>query len=171
MLITKTIATTALSLMVNGIPVNASFLKGNAAACEMSASTARNWRAAGAFVIEHYVGDWCIAGRVADGYWLAEQWRRGLSTDKTSTGWLVRIPLKVQSRESLNVSSSRQNLWPLEVFDAEIKTRLKYRQSLASLRDHHRKSLSAAQKDALVLTHPHPDGGSYSVAIERGVKR
>jgi hypothetical protein len=171
MLITKTIATAGLSLMVNGIPVNASFLKGNAPACEMSASTAKNWRATGAVVVEQRVGAWCIAGKVADGYWLAEQWRKGFSTDKTSTGWLVRIPLHARSRQHANGSHSRQSLWPLEVFDAEIKTSLKYRQSFASLDDHHRKSLSATQRDALVFTRPHPDGGSYSVVIERGAKR
>lgn len=170
MLITKTIASATLSLIVNGTPVQASFLHGSAPGCEMSAHTATQWRSAGAVVVEQRAGDWCTVGRVADGYWLAEQWQAKASVGNKSRGWLVRIPLKREQgwRDS---SHSRQSTWPLDVFDNEISARIRYRQSFDLPDDHHQKSLRSAPPDALVLTRPHPDGGSYSVVIERGAKR
>lgn len=170
MVITKTIASAALSLIVNGIPVQASFLNGSVPGCEMSAHTAKQWRSAGAFVVEQRVGDWCTVGRVAEGYWLAEQWQTNAFVGNRSRGWLVRIPLKrVQGVQ--DHPHSRQAPWPLDVFDDEIKARIRYRQSFSLPDDHHQKSLRIAPHDALVLTRPHPDGGSYSVVIERGAKR
>ncbi len=169
MLITKTIAAATLSLVVNDIPLQASFMKGSAPGCEMSADTARQWRAAGDIVVEQQVGDWCIAGKVADGVWLAEQWSTTFSTDKKSRGWLVRIPLN-KAGTRLESPPFRFSQWPLEVFDADLKTRVRYRQSFSQPADHHQKSISNVARGSLVLTRPHPDGGSYSVAIERGAK-
>ena len=171
MLITKTIAAAGLSLIVNGVPVQANFLQGNALGCEMSGNTAKEWRAAGALVVEQRVGAWCIAGKVAQGHWVAEQWRTEPSFGGKSSGWLVRIPLQGERKTQRNFSGSRQAFWPLDVYDAELKTRVRFRQSPASFQEHHQKSLSAAPQNALVFTHPHPDGGSYSFVIERGAKQ
>jgi hypothetical protein len=170
MIITKTIAASGLSLLINGVPVQANLLNGAASGCDMSAQTAKQWRNEGAFVVEQRVGVWCVAGTVREGVWLAEQWQEGLSSDRRSRGWLIKIPLSQPPGARRKSPHTVQNPWALDVFDSEIKARVRYRQSLAEHDAHHRKSLAISGKGALVITQPHPDGGSYSVAIERGAQ-
>jgi hypothetical protein len=171
MIITKTIASAALSLVINNVAVQANLLLGNANGCEMAAATAAQWRRSGAIVAEQRVGNWCVTGRVLNGHWLSEQWEAGPRKGEKSRGWLVQIPLRPQHVESRHRGAALDSPWALDVLDPEIATRIRYRQSLSSPDAHHRKSLSLALKGALVLTHPHPDGGSYSVVIERGAIR
>lgn len=171
MLITKTIAAAGLSLIVNGVPLQANFLQGNAPGCEMSGNTAKEWRSAGEVVVEQRVGAWCIAGKVAQGHWVAEQWRTGLTPGGRSSGWLVRIPLQGERKTQSSFSGAHRRFWPLDVYDVELKARFRFRQSPASFREHHQTSLASVPQDALVFTHPHPDGGSYSFVIEQGAKR
>lgn len=167
MLITKTIASAALSLVVNGIPMQANLLHGSVDGCDMSAATAREWRASDAVVIEERVGAWCVVGKVSEGFWHAEQWETERASGQVSRGWQVRIPLSGRKARVPNFSAV-SGPWALDIFDSEINARVRYRQSYSGLQDHHKKSLSLANRSSIVTTHPHPDGGSFSVALDRG---
>lgn len=169
-LITKTVASVALSLVVNGISMQANLLHGNVSGCEMSAATAKQWRALGAIVTEQQIGAWCVVGKVADGFWHAEQWEAARTSSQRSRGWQVRIPLSAH-KTGWYAPSRVGSSWALDVFDPEINARFRYRQSYLSPDAHHKKSLSLAQRHSIVMTRPHPDGGSFSVAIDRGGSR
>jgi hypothetical protein len=167
MLITKAVASAALSLVVNDIPLHAYLLHGNARGCEMAVFTAAQWRAAGAVVIEQRFGAWCVVGKVSEGFWHAEQWEAEGPRGKPSRGWQVRIPLS--DRETAARTSYRIGKpWALDVFDPELNARIRYRQSVSGLEFHHQKSMLLSKGSSLVMTRPHPDGGSFSVVIDRG---
>lgn len=178
----------ALSLVINGTPVQATYLQGGVEACEMSARAAQVWRRSGKKVIERRVAEWCTAGTVIAGRWVSEQWRNQPSIG--SFGWRVEIPLSsVQS-----AAAADRGQWPLDVMDHSISTRVRYRQSTQGLFAHHREShalaggasgrsalvssqsdrgpfhLSPLGKNDFLLSGRHPDGGSYSIVIERGLQ-
>lgn len=167
MLITKTIASAALSLVVNDTPLQAHLLHGNARGCDMAVSTAAQWRAVGAVVIEKRIGAWCVVGKVSEGFWQAEQWEAEGPVGKTSKGWQVRIPLG-DRKTAARAAYSLGNPWALDVFDPELNTRIRYRQSYSGLEFHHQKTMLLSKGSSLVMTRPHPDGGSFSVVIDRG---
>ena len=171
MLITKTNAAASLSFVVNGVSLQAQLLQGTASGCDMAAHTARQWRADGFVVIEQRIGAWCVTGKVDKGVWLAEQWEPQLSSNKKSRGWFVRIPLNGSKSKADSLAYQPRSIWDLDVFDHGIQANIRYRQSFSGVPDHHKKSIAASSKNALVLTHPHPDGGSYSVVIQRDAKQ
>lgn len=168
MLIAKTVAVASLSLLANDIPLQARLMHGHLEGCEMSAHTAKSWRANGDLVIEQKLGDWCVSGKVANGHWIAEQWQQGISPDRRSRGWLIHIPLAGLSKGALGHSRRIVSPWQLDIFDLDIKTRIRYRQSFSDHDTHHRKTLSETSKTGLVITRAHPDSGTYSVVIEQG---
>ena len=166
MLITKTVAAASLSIVVNGVPLQANLLQGNVDGCSMAAHSAKQWRLAGQLVVKRQVGQWCVAGKVVDGNWIAEQWQSGVSGDRKSRGWLVQLALP---RTGPRMPTLRPFPWQLDIFDPQISTRIRYWQSHLSRDAHDQRIRSYTPRHALILTQPHPDGGSYSTVIERGV--
>lgn len=190
-LISQTLGAAALSLVVQGMPLHADYLRSTESACEMSARTAQQWQKQGRSVVQQRIGQWCVSGTVEQGQWIAEQWR-----DMTSgaQGWRIRIPLSNMSGQT----ALGLKAWGVDVIDPAIESRIRYRQSFQTLDQHHRDSaaligvrnlermtdashprkiiaspfrLTQLERGAIVLSGHHPDGGSYSVVIERGVTK
>lgn len=187
--ISQTLGAVALSLIVQGTPLHADYLRSTESACTMSARAAQHWRRQGHTVVQQHVGSWCVSGTVEQGQWVAEQWR---DLAVGAQGWRIRIPLAGTVRRS----ASDTNHWALDVMDPAIESRIRYRQSLQVLDQHHRDSatlmgarsavggfnavpmrqtnasplrLNQLDQGAVLLSGRHPDGGSYSVVIERGI--
>lgn len=185
-----------LSLLVNGVPLQATYLQGDRDGCDVVRETARQWQKHhGVQAAQVKLEGWCTVGAVISGQWVSEQWRTQRVLGKV-TGWRVVIPLAqrqagVSTGAGVHISDAHS--WHLDVFDREIATRIRYRQSLQSLDHHHQQSHRALGKASVLpvsspsANHPlrlsrhrngevlvsgrHPDGGSYSVLIERGIEK
>lgn len=186
-------AATALSMVINGVPVQATYLNGELDACQMSSRTAKHWRSSGKKVIEERVADWCTVGTVIADRWVSEQWRSPSSgsvrpSGRPAFGWRIEMPLSSVG----SPNSPGRVEWPLDILDFGISSRIRFRQSARTLDAHHRESqalvgdfgkaipiastdsatsgflLSQAGGGDLLLSGPHPDGGSYSIVIKRG---
>lgn len=194
--LSQTLGAAALSLVVQGTPLHADYLRSVEPACVMSARAAQQWRSQGRSVVQQRIGSWCVSGTVDQGQWLAEQWR---DLSAGAQGWRIRIPLA----SVVHRSAPDANAWGVDVIDPAIESRIRYRQSLQVLDQHHRDSavlmgarngatapdttnarqvnsrqmntppfrLSQLDHGAVLLSGRHPDGGSYSVVIERGVTK
>lgn len=191
-MIEQTLGAAALSLIVQGTPLHADYLRGTDRACVMSARSAQQWQKQGRTVVQQRIGPWCVSGTVEAGHWIAEQWR---DQPTGAQGWRVRIPLGNLRRSS----TSNANAWGVDVIDPAIESRIRYRQSAQVLERHHRDSaalmgvhhgpgldltdasrggsigaplrLTQLDRATVLLSGQHPDGGSYSVVIERGVSK
>lgn len=195
-LLSQTFGAAALSLIVQGTPMHADYLRSVDSACVMSARAAKQWNGQGRTVVQQRIGSWCVSGTVDQGQWLAEQWR---DLPGGAQGWRIRIPLG----GVVHRSGPEANAWGVDVIDPAIESRIRYRQSLQVLDQHHRDSavlmgtrsalnppnamnawqtsirqtnppplrLSQLDHGAVLLSGRHPDGGSYSVVIERGVTK
>lgn len=175
-----TVAATAMSLVINGLPVTAYYLKGAHDPCEMASTTAKEWRRLGNMVVESKVGDWCTVGMVSKGEWIAQQWR-AIGTPNTSTrlgqsrsyrseGWRTHIPLQGLSSRSI----SRSGVWDLDLIDRSIGTRIQFRRSQATFASNEQLSpaspviFKSFGKGGLWVDGLDPSGGHYSIAIQRG---
>ena len=180
----QTTGSLVLSLVVNGMPVEARFLLDDGAACELAARQARTWRREKRLVIEQRSGEWCVAGTVINDQWIAVQWRRA-AQDRQSNGWHIRMPLRATG-PSVPVSHMAPT-WNLDVVDRGIQARMRFRQSSNGLEVHHQGSeralemsssvggvtpssairLSRRDDGRVLVSGRHPSGGSYSVVIDR----
>lgn len=185
-----------LSLLVNGVPLQATYLQGDRDGCDAVRDTARQWQKQhGVQAVHTKLDGWCTVGAVISGQWVSEQWRTQRIHGKAN-GWRVVIALAQRGAVPPSMGSHQApdvNQWHLDVFDPEIATRIRYRQSLRSLDHHHQESHRTLDKTAAMpalntpAAHPlrlsrhrngevlvsgrHPDGGSYSVLIERGIEK
>ena len=175
-----TVAATAMSLVINGLPVSAYYLRGVHDPCEMASTTAKEWRSHGNAVVESKVGDWCTVGMVSNGEWIAQQWRAigtfstparsGQSRSYRSEGWRTHIPLHGFGRRS--ISSAR--VWDLDLIDRSIGARIQFRRSPESPASHLQVSptspvtFKSFGKGGLWVDGLDPSGGHYSIAIQRG---
>jgi hypothetical protein len=175
-----TVAATAMSLVINGLPITAYYLKGAHDPCEMASATAKEWRRQGNAVVESKVGDWCTVGMVSKGEWIAQQWRAigtpntytrsGQSESHRSEGWRTHIPLHGFSNRSL----SRSGVWNLDLIDRSIGTRIQFRRSQAASVPNGQLSpaspviFKSFGKGGLWVDGLDPSGGHYSIAIQRG---
>ena len=163
------VAAGVVTMMVNGTPIEATYLHSTLPGCVQSKQTARTWRSENQIVVEQAIGPWCVAGTVIDHYWVAEQWaaNEGVSaqdnrairgTEAThkalpkgvqATGWRIRIPLSaLQKRPTLTRSD-----WGIDLVDSSINTRFRFRQSPLGLEHHHRKSLTMSGQDEFRASH------------------
>jgi len=189
------LAAVTLSLVVNQVPMTAIFLQDPRPPCELTQLRAAAWKKEGILAVQHRVGQWCSVGAVSNGQWIAEQWRRSASANK-SEGWSIQIPLQTPSGQTQSVSGLRQiNGFGLDVKDQSIQSRLQFRQSPVPLHQHHLQTLKLIkaqqpnisiidrsprqQADLLmhqtdsggmILSGAHPITGSYSVAIHRSLR-
>lgn len=184
---------TVLSLLMNGVPVQATYLQSDRNGCDVTRETARTWnKESQVHAVETRVGDWCSVGAIISGQWVSEQWRVQMVNGKT-TGWRIVMPLNKDvgaSSTTAHYRNAASDSWHLDIVDPQIATRIRYRQSLQSLDMHHQESqratgrpgepmatksatenplrLSRDRNGEVLLSGRHPDGGSYSVLIERG---
>lgn len=185
-----------LSLVVNGLPMQASYLQSDRDGCDAAQETARLWQKdLRVKPVQTRLDGWCTVGAVIGSQWVSEQWRTPMVSGKTS-GWRVVIPLGEHQRSPLQTRQtvvSALDAWHLDVVDAQIATRIRYRQSLQGLDQHHQEShraaggipmpatiqvspehplrLSRHRNGEVLISGRHPDGGSYSVLIERGIEK
>jgi hypothetical protein len=189
------LAAVTLSMVVNNTPMIAIFLQDIKAPCEMTQLRAAAWKKAGVPAVESQSGQWCAVGAVVDGQWVAEQWRRSPSANK-SEGWLIQIPLQHQRRPGSVLGLGDHAGFGLDVQDHSIQSRLRFRQSHAPLKDHHLQTLKIintlqpkvslidrsprhqadllmhqTQDGGMIISGAHPVTGSYSVAIHRSLGR
>lgn len=182
------VASSVLSLMLNGVPIQASYLESKEAPCEAAKQAAAKWTTQGFLVAESEVAGWCTAGTVIDGTWIAEQWRR-VRPATLSQGWRLAIPLAgSQARGRLTGIKSG-----LEIVDLDVKAQISVQRSPSDPVSHHRKSLAAAGeknlrgfsgtspigeegsthlisrvgRHGLIVTGAESGVGSYSVVIKR----
>lgn len=128
----------SLALQVGGLDLDATYLHGDRPGCVIANQRAQEWRVQGLVAIERRVGKWCVVGAVMGGQWIAEQWNSDAPPHRAQ-GWRVRIPL----RQVANPGANHQSDWPLDVTDRRLGTRIRVRQSLLALDEHHQKSLSS----------------------------
>lgn len=175
-----TVAATAMSLVINGLPVSAYYLRGVYDPCEMASTTANEWRRHGNAVVESKVGDWCTVGMVSNGEWIAQQWRAiGTANDPPrlaqsrsyrSEGWRTHIPLQGFGSRSVR----RAKVWDLDLIDRSIGTRIQFRRSHGLPASHGQLSPASPMifksfgKGGLWVDGLDPFGGHYSIAIQRG---
>lgn len=136
-LIAGVVAAATSHWVINGLPLEATYLQSGSAGCAVATARANDWRKTGKRVVEQRVGQWCVVGTAIDGYWLSEQWQAQSISRKGAYGWRVRIPLRASFRTAL----TKQSDWALDVLDPSISTRIQFRSSLDSLDAHHQKSL------------------------------
>lgn len=178
---TVLVAATAMSIVINGLPVTAYYLKGVHEPCDMARATAKEWRRHGKVVVQSKVGEWCTVGMVRDGEWIAQQWRsigkahfpvgRGQSRAYQSEGWRTHIPIAALSR---GIPGGKSD-WDLDVIDRSTGTRIQFRQGQGRFASH--AQLSAASPIAvrsfgsagLWVDGLDFSGGQYAIAIQRGV--
>ncbi len=176
-----TVAATAMSLVINGLPVAAYYVQGVREPCDMASAVAKEWRRQGKFAVESRVGEWCTVGMASNGEWIAHQWRSirksgipvGVSQSRSyrSEGWRIHIPLSGLSHRP----KQPVRVWDLDVIDRSIGTRIQFRQSRGALNSN--AQLSAASPIAvkafgnagLWVDGLDPSGGHYVIAIQRGV--
>lgn len=175
------VAATALSLVVNGMPISATYVQSVQDPCEVTGSVAAEWRRKGDKVAQSKVGPWCTVGTVKDGVWIAEQWRltgqnqamprSTRSSRLRSEGWRIRVPL-----EGLASGSGRRtHPWQLDVIDRSLGARIQFR----SLSDMDLRSaqltktrpliLASSSNGGLIVKGLDHIGRGYAVAIQRGV--
>lgn len=182
-----TTSAAVMSFVMNGVPIEARFMQSDAPACVLAKRQASEWRQQKHAVVEQRLADWCIAGAAIGGRWVSVQWRRH-ATDRYATGWHVEIPLNGSSRTAPVASAG--SVWNFDLRDRSIGTRIRFRQSGAHLASHHADSgrsvgglaepavpnstsplrISRSPAGQLLVSGRHPDGGAYSILIERGLQ-
>lgn len=185
-----------LSMMLNGVPIQATYMQAERDGCRLAEETANEWKKqTGVTPVQIRVANWCTVGAVIAGQWVSEQWRANVLNGKSS-GWRIVMPLH-RNVGALTADINQKDIaydpWQLDVIDPQIATRIRYRQSLKGLDAHHQESqlttgkplasaiassktaqplrLSRHRNGEVLLTGHHPDGGSYSVLIERGFEK
>jgi hypothetical protein len=133
------LASAAIHWVVNGLPIEATYVTAPQLGCDVAAARAATWRRSGRHVTEKRVGEWCVVGSVIDGYWVSEQWHVASTSTSRASGWRIRTPLS-GSRVS---GSSRHTEWSIDVVDPAIFTRVKFRSSRDRLDVHHDKTIAA----------------------------
>jgi hypothetical protein len=146
--------------VLNGLPVEATYLTSSQNGCEIAAARAKDWRRTNKAVVEQRVGDWCVVGTVADGYWVSEQWRVHSAAAVGATGWRVRTLLR-GLRMSTGTTSGG---WQIDMVDPQISARIQFRSSHDDLQTHHTKTLSVLTGESRLAGH-----GSVSSARGRGL--
>ena len=190
-LISGVFAAAAAHWVINGLPVEATYLKSASPGCIAASARASDWRKAGRKVTEQRVGHWCVVGTVIDRYWVSEQWQAYSTGGFGAYGWRVRLPL---GRQRQTPQLPRQS-FPIDLVDPAISARIQFRSSLDSLDIHHQKTLHSIAADtqtsqvestssatqnhlrisrlrngALVVSGSSA-GSRYSVVVQRGVIR
>ncbi len=92
-LISGVFAAAATHWVINGLPVEATYLKSVSSGCVAASARASVWRQTGKKVTEKRVGQWCVVGTVIDRYWVSEQWLAENAGSQETYGWRVRLPL------------------------------------------------------------------------------
>ena len=179
------VSTVMMSFVMNGVPVQARFMQANAHACDLVRRQALEWRQQKHMVVEKRVAEWCVAGTTINGRWVSVQWRQS-DPRSLANGWHVEIPLQSSSRSVLEAQAPAP--WAFDLQDRSINTRIRFRQSPSGLSSHHLDSsrwagaqakelstdprapiqLSRLRDGQILLSGRHPEGGAYSVLIERG---
>ncbi len=152
-------AAVAIGMVVNGVSINAAYLQAEKPPCELTQERARAWRSEKLVAIEQKVGKWCVVGAMRGQSWVSEQWAE--RTPGKSEGWRVTIPL---SQPSIN--GDRALALGLDVFDQATKTRVLVNRFSSRSQDTSPK-LQRSQSGDVLLTAPHPDGGSFTVTVSR----
>lgn len=138
-LLSGVLASAALQWVVNGLPIEATYLTAPHVGCAVASARAKHWRESEKIVAEQRVGEWCVVGTVIDGYWVSEQWRAASLSIGSAVGWRIRSPLPGQ-----RVSGpAKKTDWPIDVVDPSISTRVQFRWSLDPIDLHHEKTLIA----------------------------
>jgi len=136
-----------ISMVMNGLPVEATQIRSSQSGCELVAKAARAWRTPTRAVSETTIGRWCSVGTVADGYWVSEQWDRAMHQG-WSRGWRVRIPVAAiraaSSQHSTRFAVAATNVWGLNLLDSTLGTGIRFRQSSQGLDLHHQRTLLLA---------------------------
>lgn len=175
------VAATALSLVVNGMPISATYLQSTQDPCEMTGFVAGEWRKKGSKVAQSKTGPWCTVGMVKDGAWIAEQWRFVAKNSATpalarshplrSEGWRIRIPLEGM----VGRSGRPKHPWQLDVLDQSLGARIQFRSlsefdlRIAQLTKDNPVALSSSIDGGLMVKGLDHTGRGYAVAIQRGV--
>lgn len=152
-------AAVAIGMVVNGVSINASYLQAEKPPCQLTEERARAWRSEKLVAIEQKVGKWCVVGAMRGQSWVSEQWAE--RTPGKSEGWRVTIPVSQPT-----ISGARALASGLDVFDHATKTRVLVSRSSARSHDVSPK-LQRSQSGDVLLTAPHPDGGSFTVTVSR----
>ncbi len=142
-LISGVFAAAATHWVVNGLPIEATYLKSESSGCAMAGARAAAWRKAGKAVVEQRIEKWCVVGTVIERYWVSEQWQASPVGSVGAFGWRVRLPLL--GRKHLGHSSHLS--WPIDLVDPAISARIQFRSSQDNLDTHHQKTLSAFMAD------------------------
>lgn len=190
-LISGVFAAAAAHWVINGLPIEATYLKSASSGCIVASARASVWRQAGKRVAEQRVGQWCVVGTVIDRHWVSEQWHAEPAGSHGTYGWRVRLPLGSYAGSS----QFSQLGWPIDLMDPTISARIQFRASLDSLDTHHQKTLQSITSDTgavqavtTPITNKNPlrisrlangalvvsgssAGSRYSVVIQRGKTR
>lgn len=181
----KTLAS-ALSLVINGVPLQATYLHGQQPGCRLAQETAAVWRSENRIVMEREVNQWCVVGTLHGRTWISEQWRNTID-GKSSEGWRIVMPIAFDASVSAAAGTN------IDLVDHSINTRILYSQSRQDVKTQHHLALKRRGVDNLsqlenltsrnpllinrlingdlLITGNHPDGGSYSVEIKREIRK
>lgn len=181
----KTLAS-ALSLVINGVPIQATYMHGQQPGCRLAQETAAVWRRENRIVMEREVNQWCVVGTLHGGTWVSEQWRN-TKDGKSSEGWRIVIPITFDANVPATSGAN------IDLVDHSINTQILYIQSRQDVKTQHYLALKKRGADNLsqpenltsrnpllinrlmngdlLITGSHPDGGSYSVEIKREIKK
>jgi hypothetical protein len=155
-----TLAATTLSLLLNGAPLESTYLRSADPSCLITQKAAAAWRAQGHRVVEKTIAEWCSVGTVIAGDWVAEQWRQ-IPGRAGSEGWRITIPLakagagnrlglgpaggpahsSASSASAIAIGSASRP-WGLQVHDRGIQSAIQVRRSLNDLQTHHQETLA-----------------------------
>ncbi len=157
------IAATTLSLLLNGVPLQSTYLRSADPPCLMTQKVAASWRAQGHRVVEKTLSQWCSVGTVIAGRWVAEQWRQAPG-QTGSEGWRVHIPLdkfasaSTKSASSVTSAASAASAtsalsavhipWGLQVHDLGIRSAIQVRRSSSDLEVHHKATIGLISRES-----------------------
>lgn len=139
---------TTLSMLLNGVSLQGTYLRSDDPPCLMTQRTAASWRAQGHRVVEKTISQWCSVGTVIAGNWVAEQWRQ-VPGQTASEGWRVHIPLdKVASASPTSALSAARAPWGLQVHDLGIRAAIQVRRSSSDLETHHKATIGLISRES-----------------------
>ena len=151
------IAATTLSLLLNGVPLQSTYLRSADPPCLMTQKVAASWRAQGHRVVEKTLSQWCSVGTVIAGRWVAEQWRQAPG-QTGSEGWRVHIPLdkfaSASTKSASSVTSAASAFstarapWGLQVHDLGIRSAIQVRRSSSGLEVHHKATIGLISRES-----------------------
>lgn len=133
-----------ISMVMNGLPVEATKLQSSQQGCAVVAQRARMWRTPSRPVVETKLSRWCSVGAVIEGYWISEQWER-TTHQGFSRGWRVKIPVSaIRSMSKLpqeQPGATKASGWGLDLLDSDVSSRVRFRSSPLGLDSHHQRTL------------------------------